>query len=464
MVSLAPDSCYSAILSDPQIDSIWSDKSRIEIYLHFESALARVQSKLNIIPREAADAIAAACENAEQFIDYKELKRQTEVIGYPVLPLVKQLVQYVNDSRPGQNLGEWAHWGATTQDLTDTATSLQIKETLTVTEQLLDTIIKTLQQICEKHKATPMPARSNLQQAVPITVGFKFARLLSTFLRHKQRLSELRSRVLVLQFSGAAGTLATLSPDGTDPIGLECQRHLAAELNLTQPDMTWHTERDNIAEYGFWFCNLTQTCGKLALDLKLEMQTEVAEMKEGFIPHRGSSSTMPQKRNPIACVYITALAATVRGLSATLCESMLSDHERSTGPWEIEWIVLPQISTQSVACLKHTRDVLRSLEIYPAAMQRNLALSQGLIVSEAVMMGLGPKLGRQKAHDLVYELCQRASENNKPLVELLLADPEVQKSEVTEEELRHWCNPANYLGLSVPMTERVLEIASRASK
>lgn len=456
MVSLAPDSCYSAILSDPQVDAIWSDKSRIRIYLRFEAALARVQSRLDIIPREAGDAIVTACERAGDFVDYDELKRQTEIIGYPVLPLVEQLVRYVNESKPGKDLGEWAHWGATTQDLTDTATSLQIRETLVLAEQLLDTIVQTLRQICEKHRTTAMPARSNLQQAVPMTVGFKFARLLSTFLRHKQRLRELRSRVLVLQFSGAAGTLATLSPDGSDEIGLECQRLLAEELELDQPDIAWHTERDNIAEYGFWLCMLTQSCGKFALDVKLEMQTEVAEIKEGYVPHRGSSSTMPQKRNPIACVYISSLAATVRGLSTTLSESIVSDHERSTGPWEIEWIVLPQLSTHSIACLRHTSEVLRSLEIYPDAMQRNLALSKGLIASEAVMMGLGPTLGRQKAHDLVYELCQRASEKNTPLIDLLLADSDVQNSRVPETELTRLCDPNTYLGLSVAMTDRIL--------
>jgi len=322
----------------------------------------------------------------------------------------------------------------------------------------MDTIIKALQELSEKHKVTPMAARSNLQQAVPISAGFKFARLLATFLRHKERLAELRSRALVLEFGGAAGTLATLSPDGSDDVGLKCQEELAKELGLEVPDIAWHTERDRIAEFGFFCTMLTGTCAKFAFDLKLEMQTEVAEMKEPYVPHRGSSSTMPQKRNPISSVYITATAASVRQMSAALSESMVSDHERATGPWEIEWIVLPQIATLTAACLRHTADVLQGLEVDEEAMAKNLAMSKGLIVSEAVMMGLGPTLGRDKAHDIVYDLCREASETGKSLLELLDGHKDIK---LPRSELEKLCDPANYLGLSEKMTEKVLQLCKR---
>ena len=226
------------------------------------------------------------------------------------------------------------------QDLTDTATVLQLRDTLNLIEQCLSSIIDSLCKLCAKHKATPMAARSNLQQAVPISFGFKLARLLATFKRHQDRLAELRARLLVVEFSGAAGTLATLpgsesesdSSNGQMGLGLRCQAELAKELSLAIPEIAWHTERDRIAEAGAFFALLTGTCAKFAFDVKLMMQTEVGEVQEPFKPHRGSSSTMPQKRNPVSCVYITAMSATVRQLSASLFEAMVEDHERSTGP------------------------------------------------------------------------------------------------------------------------------------
>lgn len=456
MASVQDSVIFRNILSHPDTAKIWSDRTRTQCYLQFESALAKAQSRLSIIPENAADAIIKACSDIDTLIDWDLLRTQTENIGYPVLGVVKQLVSKVNDISPkGETYGEWSHWGATTQDVTDTATVLQIRDTLDVVDNFLKGIIKALRDLSEKHKATPMPARSNLQQAVPISAGFKFARLLATFLRHRQRLSELRSRILVLEFSGAAGTLATLSPDGTDDVGFKCQTELAKELGLEVPDIAWHTERDRFAEFGFFCTLLTGTCAKFALDLKLEMQTEVNEMREPYVPHRGSSSTMPQKRNPIGSVYVTATAATVRQLSAALSESMVGDHERATGPWEIEWITLPQISTLTSACLRHTVENLEGLEVDEKSMQRNLDLSKGAIVSEAVMMGLGPTLGRQKAHDIVYDLCRKANIMDIQLVDLLDDSEEV---DLPRQELERLCDPKNYLGLGEKMTQRVLEM------
>jgi 3-carboxy-cis,cis-muconate cycloisomerase len=382
-----------------------------------------------------------------EYLDWDELRKQTELIGYPILPVVKQLVKGVNEVEAG--LGEWVHWGATTQDVTDTATVLQIKDMLDLIGKSLDDIIQTTSKLAEQHKETPMAARSNLQQAVPITFGFKMARLLVTFHRHRQRLAELRERVLILEFSGAAGTLATLERSKA----MQCQALLADKLGLAIPAIAWHTERDNIAELGSFFALLTSTCAKLALDTKIQMSTEVSEVSEPYVPHRGSSSTMPQKRNPISCAYITAMNATVRQLSTSLYEAMVADFERSTGPWEIEWIVLPQICTLSHAVLTQTHDLIDGMEVHADVMRRNLQVTHGAIVSEAVMMELGKTIGRQYAHDLVYDLCRKAQLEDGPLVELLDEHPEVKLS---REELERLCDPANYLGLSVKMTENVL--------
>jgi 3-carboxy-cis,cis-muconate cycloisomerase len=401
------------------------------------------------IPHKAAEEIIKHCRIDE--LDWSEYQKQTELIGYPVLGVVKQLVAKVNRVESG--LGEWAHWGATTQDVTDTATVLQLRDTIDLVKHSVHSIINNLRQLCEKYKTVPMAARSNLQQAVPMTFGFKMARLLATFLRHRERLIELQRRVLVLEFSGAAGTLATLDRNKA----LECQKLLGQELGLAIPEIAWHTERDRIAEIGSFFAILTGTCAKFALDLKLMMQTEVGEASEPYERHRGSSSTMPQKRNPIGCAYITACSATVRQLAATLCEGMVEDHERSTGPWEIEWIVLPQICTLAHATLAHTEKLLAGIEIHPKAMEKNLAITNGTIVSEAVMMKLGQTMGRQYAHDLVYDLCHKAIVEDRRLVDLLDDCDEIKLCRADLEKL---CDPAGYLGLSVEMTEHVIKLSS----
>lgn len=361
----------------------------------------------------------------------------------------------------------WAHWGATTQDLTDTAVVLQLRDTVKLVERLLDAILNALAKLCEKYKKTPMAGRSNLRQAVPMSFGFKMARLLATFGRHKQRLSELKPRLFVLQFGGAVGTLATIhegssykahpAKPGDEPLGLRCQKLLADELGLGVPEIAWHTERDNLAEVASFLAILTATCAKFATDLKLMMQDEINEAREPYVAHRGSSSTMPQKRNPIGSAYICAMASSVRTMSSGMVEAIVADHERSTGPWEIEWIVLPQICALSHACLKQTHYLLDGLEVDEEGMARNLALSKGAVVSEAVMMGLGKTIGRQYAHDLVYDLCRKAQLEDKSLLELLRADEGIKKAGLTDEELEKLCDPADYLGLSEAMVERVLK-------
>ncbi|KAL6244352.1 hypothetical protein RBB50_008594 [Rhinocladiella similis] len=455
MTSVQDSLIFGNILSTRESAAVWSDKTRTQCYLAFEGALAKAQARLGIIPQRAADEIIKFCLDIRN-INFDELRTQTELIGYPVLGVVKQLVAHVNAIEPG--LGEWAHWGATTQDVTDTATVIQLWDTISLFDKALDRIISSLRTLADQHKTTPMAARSNLQQAVPMSFGFKLARLLATFLRHRERLKDVEARLTFLEFSGAAGTLATIPPTPDHPqLGLDCQRELAKDLNLKVPEIAWHTERDRIAEFGSLCAMLTSTCAKFALDVKLLAQTEVNEVSEPFVPHRGSSSTMPQKRNPISCAYITAMSATVRQLSTSLFEAMVEDHERSTGPWEIEWIVLPQISTLTHATLKHTADLVAGLEVHQDAMKHNLDISNGGIVSEAVMMGLGVELGRQYAHDVVYDLCRRSQVEKRPLLDLLCENEEIA-GKMGREQLAKLCDPGNYLGYSEAMVERVLRL------
>ena len=434
---------FQGIFSSDEMREIWSDENRTRKYIDIERALAKVQGRLGLIPQEAADEIISHCHLDQ--IDMAKLRAQTERIGYPILGVVSQINALCRDK-----LGEYVHWGATTQDITDTATVLQIREALALVDADLAAISKTMAELARKHRLTPMIGRSNLQQAIPVTFGYKMAGLLSAIERHRTRLEQLRPRVLVGEFAGAAGTLASLATGA-----METQAGLMEELGLGQPDIAWHTIRDNIAEVGCFLGLVGGTLGKFSMDVKLMMQTEVGEVYEPFAHGRGSSSTMPQKRNPISSCYIHAQVSVVRQHAAALMDAMIADHERSTGPWEIEWIVLPEAFCLMAGALKQTRFVLDGLEVDEAQMRANIEMTGGLVMSEAVMMGLGRHLGREYAHDLVYDICRVAVKEKKPLLDLLCEHPEINKH-LDRTALAKLCDPVNYLGQSGAMVDRVL--------
>jgi 3-carboxy-cis,cis-muconate cycloisomerase len=434
---------FQGIFSAEDMRRVWSDENRTQKYLDVEAALAKVQARLGIIPREAAEEIVRHCRVEE--IDFAKLRQQTERIGYPILGVVSQL-----NARCRDKLGEYCHWGATTQDITDTATVLQIRESLALVDADLAAISVALAALAEKYRDTPMAGRSNLQQAIPVTFGYKMATILAAVERHRERLAELRPRVLVGEFGGACGTLASLEKGA-----LETQAGLMAELGLGEPAIAWHTVRDTIAEVGCFLALVGGTLGKIAMDVKLMMQTEVGEVYEPFAHGRGSSSTMPQKRNPISSCYIHAAASMVRQHAAALLDACIADHERSTGPWEIEWIALPEAFCLTAGALRQTRFVLEGLEVDARRMRANLDITNGLVMSEAVMMGLGPYIGREYAHDLVYDLCRQAIKEDRPLIDLLAANREIAKH-LDRPALERLCDPANYLGQAGAMVDRVL--------
>ena len=434
---------FQGIFSTDAMRHVWSDENRTAQYVAIERALAIVQGRLGLIPQEAADEIVSHCHIDQ--IDLARLREQTERIGYPILGVVTQINQLCRDK-----LGEYVHWGATTQDITDTATVLQIREALVLVDTELEAIANALAKLAKEHRLTPMIGRSNLQQAIPVTFGYKMAGLLSAILRHRERLAQLRERVLVGEFAGAAGTLASLERGA-----METQAGLCAELGLKQPVIAWHTIRDNIAEVGTLLGLIGGTLGKLSMDVKLMMQTEVGEVYEPYHHGRGSSSTMPQKRNPISSCYIHAAISVVRQHAAALMDAMVADHERSTGPWEIEWIVLPEAFCLLAGALKQSRFVLEGLQVDAEAMRRNIDLTGGLVMSEAVMMGLGPYIGREYAHDLVYDLCRESIASKRPLIDLLAEHPQI-KRHVDRAALERMLDPAHYLGQSGVMVDRVL--------
>ena len=434
---------FGDMFSDARMRAVWSDENRTAKYLDIERALAKVQGELGIIPKEAADEIVRNC-NLEQ-IDWAKLKAKTEQIGYPIIAVVNQINANCRD-----RLGEYCHWGATTQDITDTAAVLQIREGLALIEGDLKDLSASLAKLARTHRDTPVIGRSNLQQATPITFGYKMASILAGIERHRERLQQLKPRVLVGEFGGASGTLSSLATGAMDT-----QAGLMRELGLGQPLISWHTVRDNFAEVGAFLGLVGGSLGKIAMDVKLMMQTEVAEVFEPFAPGRGSSSTMPQKRNPISCLYIHANISVVRQLAASLMDAMVADHERSTGPWEIEWVALPEIFCLLSGALKQTKFVLEGLEVDAAQMRRNIDLTHGLVMSEAVMMGLGPTIGREVAHDLVYDICRDALKQQRPLIDLLAEHPQINPH-VTRAQLESFCDPMNNLGQAGVMVDRVL--------
>ncbi|MEJ7137435.1 class-II fumarase/aspartase family protein [Amphibiibacter pelophylacis] len=441
--TLIDSKIFGDMFSDERMRRVWSDENRTAKYLDIERALAKVQGGLGLIPKEAADEIVKNCELS--MIDWDRLKAKTEQIGYPIIAVVNQINANCRD-----RLGEYCHWGATTQDITDTATVLQMREGLALVGQDLADISAALADLAQRHRDTPIIGRSNLQQATPITFGYKMASILAGIERHRERLTQMLPRVLTGEFGGASGTLSSLKNGA-----METQAALMKELGLAQPLISWHTVRDTIAEVGAFLGLVGGSLGKIAMDIKLMMQTEVAEVFEPFAPGRGSSSTMPQKRNPISCLYIHANVSVVRQHAAALMDAMVADHERSTGPWEIEWVVLPEIFCLMSGALKQTKFVLQGLEVDARRMRANMDVTHGLVMSEAVMMGLGPFLGREYAHDLVYDLCRQALEENRPLIDILEAHPEISRH-VSRAQIEALFDPINHLGQAGVMVDRVL--------
>lgn len=436
------------LFSTEAMRRIFSDQNRIKLYLEIEAALARVEARLGIIPAEAATEIQ---KNAKpENIDFEKLRRRTEVAGSPILPLVEQLAE-----RCAGKLGQYCHWGATTQDLTDTATVLQIRAALSIVENDLRAISAPLAKLARRYRDTPMAGRSMMQHAVPITFGLKAAEVLAALERHRARLVQLLPRVLVGQFGGAVGTLAALGSRG-----LEVRAALMTELQLGEAETAWHTHRDAVAEAGCFLGLVTGTLGKFATDIKLMMQTEVAEASEAYVEGRGSSSTMPQKRNPVACNFILACTSIVRQNVASLLEATVQDHERASGAWLIEWVAVPEIFLAASGALFHARNLAEGLQIDPDRMRENLELTGGLIVSEAVMMALAPHLGRERAHDLVSEISRKSLEKKRPFIDLLAENPEISKH-LDRAGLEKLVDPANYLGLSGEIVDRVLKSLDR---
>lgn len=444
-LTLLDSPLFGASLVDAGIREIFNFQSFVQRCIECEVALARAQARLGVIPIEAADGIAATAQRFH--CDWERLQHDTEIVGYPILPLVEQLADAAGDA------GRYLHWGATTQDIMDTATILQVRSGIKAIERRLEETIDALRSLAAVHRDTPMAGRTHLQHALPITFGYKAAVWLSALDRHRERLEQLKPRVLVVEFSGASGTLASLGDKG-----LPVQEELARVLGLAVPAITWHSARDALAETVQVLGLITGSLAKIAVDVSIMMTTEIGEVAELFVRHRGASSTMPQKRNPISCELIIAAAKIVRQHAGLMLDALAHDFERATGPWHIEWAAVPESFALTSGALAQASFLLSGLEVYPDRMRANLDVSRGLIVAEAVMMALAPITGRQSAHDLVYAGCREAVETGESLFEVLAKAPDVA-APLGLERLRTLTDPANYLGSSGLMVDRVLSVS-----
>jgi 3-carboxy-cis,cis-muconate cycloisomerase len=426
--------------------AVFDEAAYFQRMLDVEAALARVQARLGIIPAAAGDAItqAAQWEN----LDIAALAASARHVGYPVVGLVAGL------SRAAGEWGGWTHWGATTQDIMDTATVLQVRAGLDLIRAELVAILRALLDQAARHRATVMAGRTHLQHALPITFGLKCAIWAQPFIGHVERLDGLRRRVELVEFAGAAGTLASLG-DG----GIAVADALAAELGLHPAPAPWHVCRDGLAEAVSFLGLVCGSLAKIATDVILLAQNEVAEVAEPYVAGRGQSSTMPQKRNPIASEYILAAARGTQALVPLMQGAMAQDHERATGPWQAEALALPQAFVLTHGALLHTRAIAEGMVVDAARMRANLDVTGGLIVSEAVMMGLAPHLGREAAHHAVKQACDAALAERIPLAAALARVPEVA-ARLDPAAIARLSDPAGYLGAADAFIDRVRAAAA----
>ena len=425
----------------------FSDASVLEAILRFETALARCQARLGIIPLAAARAIAAAAD-VENF-DPAALARETLRAGTPAIPLVQALTRLIR-KRSAPAAGS-VHWGATSQDVTDTALVLLLKQVQPILESDLDRVENALRRLARRHRHTVMLSRTLLQAGPPTTFGLKAAGWLAAIQRSRVRLEAAFEESLVLQFGGAAGTLAALGKKG-----IALGRALAHELGLGFPDAPWHAHRDRLAALLCACGVLTGSLCKMARDLSLLMQSEVGETAEGSATGRGSSSTMPHKRNPVGCMLAIASSNRLPGLVSSFLSGMSQEHERGLGGGQAEWPIVSQAMQATGLAVAAMAEVAEGLTVDKARMRANIQATRGAIFSERAMMLAAAKIGRDAAHKILEEAARRSVAEKQNLRDVLAAMPEI-KDGLERKALAGLEVPEQYLGSANEFLERQLK-------
>jgi 3-carboxy-cis,cis-muconate cycloisomerase len=434
------------MLSSTAMRAVCDDVAALQNMLDFEAALARAEAAAGVIPASAAGPITNACK-AESF-DLAALADAATKSGNLAIPLVKALTATV--AKADADAARYVHWGATSQDVIDTGAMLGLRAGIDALLADLDRAIDGFAALARRHRDTPVVARTWLQHALPMPFGLKLAEYAAALHRSGTRLTRLRGEALALQFGGAAGTLAALGDKG-----LTVAEKLAAELKLPLPDAPWHTQRDRIAEAASVFAILAGTCGKIARDVSLMMQTDVGEAFEPSGEGRGGSSTMPHKRNPVASASALAAATMAPNLAATIFAAQVQEHERSAGPWHAEWPTLPTLLLATSGGLAAIVDIAEGLEVDAARMRQNLDMTDGLIMAEAVAMRLAEKIGKSEAHHLVEAASKQAVQDKQHLREVLTADAKVT-TQLGADEIAKLFEPTAYQGASQALIDRLL--------
>ncbi|WLH11514.1 3-carboxy-cis,cis-muconate cycloisomerase [Pseudomonas hefeiensis] len=427
---------FDAYFTARAMREVFCDAGRLQAMLDVEAALARAEARVGLIPQSAVAPIENACH--ARLYDFLALSEAIASAGNSAIPLVKALGKRIaNEDTEAER---YVHLGATSQDVMDSGLVLQLRQALGLIEDELAQLAIILARQAERYAATPLAGRTWLQHATPVTLGMKIAGWLGAITRSRQRLNELKPRLLVLQFGGASGTLAALGEQA-----LPIAEALAAELQLGLPEQPWHTQRDRLVEFGSVLGLIAGSLGKLGRDISLLMQTEAGEAFEPSASGKGGSSTMPHKRNPVGAAVLIGAATRVPGLLSTLFSAMPQEHERSLGLWHAEWETLPEICCLVSGALQQARLLADGLEVDAARMVRNLELTQGLVLAEAVSIVLAQRVGRDTAHHLLEQCCKRAVAEQRHLRDVLGSEPQVT-AQLSAAELDHLLDPAHYLG------------------
>jgi 3-carboxy-cis,cis-muconate cycloisomerase len=445
-MSTALSPLLAPMLSSASMRTVCDDATTLQHMLDFEAALARAEAATGVIPRAAVEAIAKACK-AESF-DVAALAEAATRSGNLAIPLVKALTSAV--AKSDAEASRYVHWGATSQDVIDTAAMLTLRMGVDVLLADLDRAIAGFAALARKHRHTAVVARTWLQHALPMPFGLKLAEYAAALHRSRLRLKRLREEALALQFGGAAGTLAALGDKG-----LAVSEALARELKLPLPEAPWHTHRDRIAEAASVFAILAGSCGKIARDVSLMMQTDVGEAFEPAGVGRGGSSTMPHKRNPVAAASALGAATMAPNLAATIFAAQVQDHERSAGPWHAEWPTLPALMLVTSGALAAIVDLAEGLEVDAARMLENLDATHGLIMAEAVTFALAEKIGKSDAHHLVEAASKKAIADKKHLRDVLTSDSKVT-AHLDANKIAALFEPMAYQGASQALIDRLL--------
>ncbi len=445
-------SLLGPLFASAAMRALTTDRARLQRMLDVEAALARAEAAAGVIPANAVAAIEAACDAAR--FDIAALGEAARSSGVVTIPMVKWLTAEV--AKTDKTAAGYVHWGATSQDIIDTALVLELRAAIGALVADLDRAIAGFASLAERHRATAMVGRTWLQHALPLPFGLKLAGYAAALARSRARLTRLERDALVLQFGGAAGTLAALGDDG-----LNVAEKLAVELDLPLPEAPWHSHHDRVAEVASALAILAGTCGKIARDVSLMMQTDTAEAFEPAAAGRGGSSTMPHKRNPIAAATALAAATMAPNLAATILAGLVQEHERALGGWQAEGPTMPALLLVTSGALAAIVDIAEGLEIDAARMRQNLAATGGLIMAEAVMIALGRKIGRLEAHHIVEEASKTAIAERRGLQDMLTADPRVT-SHLDAGEVARLFDPLAYQGVAQQFIDRLIAAARKS--